>query len=222
MIDFKKNKNLTWGIITVVLIGILSAVSGIFPKADMTMAGMKEEVITYSIILESPSEFEEPVETKLSIIVHVVGAVQNPGVYELDENARVKDACEAAGGLTDKAAQKEVNMALRLSDGQQVFIPTSDEVSPKIVPQVEKRIDVTQSIPENSSLSNDSATLCVNINTAGLSEFTQLPGIGEVIGRNIIEYRDKNGPFFAPEDLINVSGIGESKLSKILPHVKVN
>ncbi len=128
------------------------------------------------------------------IYVDVCGAVNVPGVYELSENARVCDAIEAAGGLTEDAAREAVNMARTLSDGEQIFVASKAE----------------------SSLSDK-----LNINTATLEELCSLPGLGEAKAQAIIDYRLQHGSFQNLEDLMKVPGIKEGLYQKIREMIRI-
>ena len=138
------------------------------------------------------------------IAVYVSGAVRMPGVYTLDADARAADALRAAGGPADDADLDAVNLAMRLSDEQQVHFPTSGSAS----------------MPASGDASNREtgsygATGKLNINTATAEELETLPGIGERKAAAIVEHRGANGPFERVEDLVEVSGIGEGILASI-------
>ncbi len=143
-------------------------------------------------------ENTEPVEIR-SIFVFVCGAVVNPGLVELPEGSRIADALEKAGGFTENADISYVNLASVVSDGQKIYFP-----------------EIGENLPEESGQeTGDSADGRVNINTAGREVLCSLPGIGDAKAEAIIAYRDENGPFSKPEDIMNVSGIGESLYEKI-------
>lgn len=143
-------------------------------------------------------------------IVHVDGAVLEPGVVELHgSDLRVTDAVEAAGGLADGAVTTGVNLAEPLADGAKIHIPSEEELAEAPVAEL-----VGQR--ETSGATGDgAATLLVNVNTATLEELTTLPGVGEATATAIIEEREANGPFASPEDVMRVSGIGEKKLARM-------
>ena len=132
------------------------------------------------------------------IVVHVVGAVQKPGVYRLPAGSRIYQALEQAGGGLEGADLERINLAQPLVDGQQVFLPLKGAEG------------AGQPQPTGGVTSGK-----VNINTAGKEELENLPGIGAVKAQGIINYRQQHGPFQRIEDLLDVSGIGEKTLAEI-------
>ena len=147
------------------------------------------------------------------IYVHICGEVNEPGVYELKEDARVIDAIEAAKGLTQAASQQSVNQAEKLEDSQQIYIPSIKEV----------KEDVNQSVKSsdsNSSINNEGNGK-ININTASQEELTTLPGIGVAKAQKIIAYRQQNGSFSKIEDIMKISGIKEGLFNKISENITV-
>lgn len=147
------------------------------------------------------------------IYVHICGEVNEPGVYELKEDARVIDAIDAAKGLTKAASQQSVNQAEKLEDSQQIYIPSIKEV----------KEDVNQSVKSsdsNSSINNEGNGK-VNINTASQEELTTLPGIGVAKAQKIIAYRQQNGSFSKIEDIMKISGIKEGLFNKISENITV-
>lgn len=142
------------------------------------------------------------------IYVHVCGAVKNPTVYSLPEGSRVCDAITKAGGLTETAADDYVNQARFLTDGERVYIPEKDELSNLSASQYAAGQPV-------DSAGGSQEMLQVNINTAGISELTTLPGIGESRAESIIAYREKHGAFAKIEDIMKISGIKGAAYEKI-------
>ncbi|NLJ60059.1 MAG: ComEA family DNA-binding protein [Firmicutes bacterium] len=153
----------------------------------------------------SPKLEEEPED----LVVHVCGAVKNPGVYTLPQNARVADAVRLAGGLDDSAMEEAVNMAMRLTDSMQIYIPGIS--SSPVFTADGMHIAAGASDPGK-----------VNINTATASQLQELPGIGQTLAERILEFRTANGRFERPEDLMRVSGIGEKKYRDLKDSITVH
>jgi competence protein ComEA len=139
------------------------------------------------------------------IVIDIRGAVENPGVYELPPGARMQDAVDAAGGLTQNADLSTVNLARRLRDAEVVFvveIATAGGSTPG--PQL-----------ADSGFSEETSTPRININTASISELDVLPGIGEVTAGRIVEFREQNGPFRSVDDLVHVQGISTRTIENL-------
>lgn len=124
-----------------------------------------------------------------TIFVHILGAVERPGLYELREGDRAIDAVAAAGGFTDAADQAQLNLARFVVDGEQIVVPVMGE-TPAGAPAV-------------------TAQGKVNINTADEAALDTLPRVGPAMAARIIAWREANGRFTAIEDLMNVTGIGD-------------
>ena len=142
-----------------------------------------------------------------TIVVDVSGAVVNPGVYELTDGARVSDAIEAAGGLSEDADVSILNRASKVSDGMKVTVPTQGEQASSAGDGDTRTAASAQSAAQASGL--------VNINTATADELQALSGVGPSTAQAIVDDREKNGLFASAEDLMRVSGIGEKKFAKI-------
>ena len=145
------------------------------------------------------------------IYVHVCGAVKNAGVYKMTEGDRVFAAIEAAGGFLPDAAEESINQARILVDGEELYIPTREEI-----------LSSAGSFAPAGLAESDSKEQKVNINTADVSELTTLTGIGETRARAIIAWREQNGDFSSPEDLKNVEGIADKTYEKIKDRITVN
>jgi competence protein ComEA len=140
------------------------------------------------------------------ILVDVAGWVRRPGVYEFHDGDRVIDAIEAAGGARRGAALDALNLAAPLADGTQILVP---------------RRQASESASSAPSVGGGATSSKVNINSASAVELEALPGIGEVIAQEILDYRTENGPFGSVDDLLDVSGIGEVTLENIRDLVTV-
>jgi len=133
------------------------------------------------------------------VVVHVAGAVVSPGVYRLSDGARTIDAISAAGGARGDADVARVNLAARLSDGLRVYVPMIGETAAPIVDG-----------------SSDAATPGpINLNVATAEQLDALPGVGPATATAIIAYRRDHGPFGSVDQLLEVPGIGPSKLAQI-------
>ena len=141
------------------------------------------------------------------IFVHVLGAVRRPGLFELSTGARVMDAVAAAGGLTETADPAGTNLARKLSDGEQLYLPQLGEV-PAGPPPGAGPSGGAGGAGGGAADPGGPAAL-VNLNTAMLADLDTLPRIGPAMAQRILDFREANGPFAAIEDLRNVTGIGE-------------
>jgi competence protein ComEA len=148
-----------------------------------------------------------------TIVVEVRGAVQKPGVYELPGDARVQQALAAAGGPTDDADLKTINLARRVADADLIDVPVIETAKVPLV------VAPASTIPPTITV--DGATDLIDLNTATASELEALPGIGEVLSGRIVDYRNAHGPFRSVDDLTAVDGISEKLVDKIRPHVTV-
>jgi competence protein ComEA len=129
------------------------------------------------------------------VYVHVDGAVASPGVYALPSGARIFEAIAAAGGPTEEADPREMNLAARVADGQKLVIPA-------LAPPIEVRDDAPPSVSAAPTpIAPAPAGPRININTASQRILETLPGIGPVTAGRIIEYRQANGPFTRIEQL---------------------
>ena len=150
-------------------------------------------------------EITVPTSTPSSeLVVYVTGEVAAPGVYTLPITAeRVADAVGAAGGFTHDADANSVNLAAKLTDGQQIQVLALGEIG----------------ATNSEATSTDSL---ININSASLELLQTLSGIGPSRAQDIIDYREANGPFLRIEDIVKVRGIGEKTFEAILEHITVD
>ena len=148
---------------------------------------------------------EAPVKER-EIVVYVAGAVNRPGVVQLAEGARAKDAVDACGGFLPTADTNGVNLAQKLKDGMQVTVPEKSPQGTAVQGAAGgAQAGAAKSLPEGM----------VNINTADEKELDKLPGIGPAMAKRIVEYRTENGAFQAPEEIKRVKGIGDAKYEKM-------
>lgn len=158
---------------------------------------------------------EENSEKIATIKVHVSGAVKNEGVYELEEDARIADAIEKAGGVSDIANMKNVNLASKLEDGMKIYIPKQGEdvLENNLEENSNNKETTLGGSGTNSNVENEKGK--ININKATKEELDTLPGIGESTAQKIIKYREEHGSFKNIEELKEVKGIGDAKYEEI-------
>lgn len=193
----------------------------------------KKEVITFieEPVLEKEVEVEEE-PLPLMIKVDIKGMVNLPGVYELEEGKRVIDVINAAGGLKEGANTEVNNLSKKIYDEMVIIIYSDEEVDSFTKILEEEEIEEEKCKDYNSNITNDSCiekedTVIneidqkISINEATQELLITLPSIGEAKANSIIEYREENGPFQKIEDIMNVSGIGESLFEKIKDYITV-
>ena len=159
-----------------------------------------------------------------NIMVYVSGEVVKPGVYVLTSSARVIDALLAAGGATNQADLVVVNLAAPLVDAAQVYIPRIGSTPRVTLPRPHAGINLPAPGASGGVVTDGGATSAagiVDINIATLSDLDALPGVGPSTAQAIIDYRVANGPYASIEDLLNVRGIGPSKLAAMRSRVRV-
>ena len=201
------NKEKKMRLIIVIVIGII-AIVGIIKVVDIYYEKNNTEKISITNFVENEN-FDEKNDIKIK--VYITGEVKNQGVIELEEGARIADAIEKAGGKTEQANLKNVNLAYQLEDGQKIYIPNVNDIQTEIID------DSANGIVDDTAV-NQSA---ININKANESELQALNGIGESLAASIVQYRKENGKFETIEELKNVPGIGDSKFENIKEHIKV-
>ena len=197
----------------IVICAILGLVLGGFfllkpvVQAPAKESNLQTEVTTVSKDeKEDKNQKEEVVEQDL-ITVDVKGAVKSPGIYDLPVGSRINDAVQKAGGLTDNADSKSINLAQRISDEALVYVPTKEEVT---------------SQEAHSNASNTKENKKVNLNKASLEELKQVKGLGAKRAQDIIDHRESNGKFKSVDELKKVSGIGAKTIEKLKEYVTVD
>lgn len=150
-------------------------------------------------VLAAATEAEEP-----KVLVHVVGAVHSPGLYELVEGSRVADALARAGGPTPKADLETLNLASPVADGIQVVVPRRQQGAP-----------AGSAAAATGGTAGAGASAPVRLNSATAEELDALPGIGPVTAQKIVAHREEHGAFRAVDELEAVSGIGPKRVDAL-------
>lgn len=216
----------------VVYIIIISVIALIIYEVAIKKENLIENITDINTIEtseENETKEQEKVDITKKIMVYITGEVKNPGIYELEENSRIKDVIEKAGGLKETADITDINLATILQDEDKITIPSKEENkqekqnTEKI--QSNKQSKTTEKSQNTTSISTNATgknqNTKVNINTATQTELETLPGIGPSTASKIVSYRKENGKFKSIEEIKKVNGIGESKYKKIKELIKV-
>lgn len=169
-------------------------------------------------------------ESPADVVVHVSGAVATPGIVVVPAGARLADAVAAAGGLLDDALPERVNLARPVVDGEQVHVPRDgDDDLPPIGGGQPSRTEPGGAAGGPGGAAGGPAdgptgaagVGLVDLNRASAAELETLPGIGPAKAAAIVRHRDEHGPFAAPGDLRDVTGIGEATFQGLAELVTV-
>lgn len=156
------------------------------------------------------------------LVVSVIGLVDTPGLVTLPAGARVADALNAAGGATDGADLLGLNLARRLSDGEQIVVGIGAPPGRPVVMGSSIASDPASSSLDSASVANAPDTkVLVDLNSATLGELDSLPGVGPVTAAAIVAWREANGRFSSVDQLADVDGIGPARLDKLRDHARV-
>lgn len=176
------------------------------PEGGMTTAA--EPVTSGGSTDGSPGVGDAEPEAPVTVLVHVAGAVADPGVHRLDGDARVGDAVRAAGGGVAGADLDGLNLAAPVVDGSRLVVPRTGE---------EALVEMPPSAPADAANSGSDSDLDgpVDVNHAPTEALDRLPGVGPATAAAIVTERETNGPFVSVDDLERVAGIGPAKLAAI-------
>lgn len=204
--------------IIVICAGLGLALGGFFLLKPSSQTSVKETNLQAEVAAVSKEtstekevkkeEKEEPLEQEL-ITVDVKGAVKSPGIYDLPVGSRVHDAVQRAGGLTEEADSKSLNLAQKVSDEALVYVPTKGEEAASQ--------QTASGTPPSTSKDKK-----VNLNKASLEELKQVKGLGGKRAQDIIDHREANGKFKSVDELKKVSGIGAKTIEKLKDYVTVD
>lgn len=231
-LDEDKIKYIKWGLLFFVFFSLMS-----INCYQVYLLSREED--NNDIILENEVKEEVVADKKEEVTekvkVDIKGAIKKPGVYELDSNSIINDVIKLAGGLKTNASTKYLNLSKKILDEMVINIYTESEVK-----KMKEPVDVCE-VKDQDLTNCDDATIIVtnpdsnkdisnsnevvdnkvSINDGTKEELMTLSGIGEVKAQAIIDYRNKNGKFSKIEDLMNVSGIGESTYNQIKDNIKL-
>lgn len=211
--DLKTNKALLVGGAFIACLGIVFLFWSNRSTTEPVLEPFPEVKHSRSLQQEKKSEAENEAKSRVDnsgeVVVDVKGAVVSEGVYHLALGSRVTDAIKAAGGFTETADKKSVNLAQKLTDEGVVYVATVDEAVSVIAAQ-------------SSSGSPSSTGGKINLNKATVAELTTISGIGDKRAQDIIAYRESQGGFKSLEELTNISGIGHKTLERLKTEVSID
>ena len=227
--------SLTVIVIALLIISTIVLKKNLNSKKHNIESSYEEELVLKN---EEEPETKEELLAKEKCYVDIKGAVTNPGVYYVDCNNTVNDIINLSGGLLEKANTKVTNLAKKIFNEMVIIIYTEEEVkNSNIVDTVIEVIDKECNCPniQNDSCINTEITeeitnnknqesnnnQMININTASLNDLLELSGIGESKAKAIIDYRENNGNFKSIEELKNVDGIGDKLYEEIKGKIRV-
>lgn len=224
---YRYRKQIIIGIISIFLIGSIISISVYgFLKKDKK----SKEISVNTNSLKKKKEIKLDQSEVNNFKVDIKGEINNPGIYTLKENSRVIDVIEMAGGLTENANTSVINLSKKIIDEMVIIIYSNKQVEDfektKEIEQItqekcnqidENALKNDACITSNNNTSQDTNEIGgkISINSATKEELMNLPGIGESKAKDIINYREKNGPFENIEDITKVSGIGENIYAQI-------
>jgi competence protein ComEA len=143
------------------------------------------------------------------VVVHVAGAVRDPGVYKLPADARVDDAVARAGGATRRADLGGLNLAAKVEDGRQVLVPERPG----------RGGGASAASPASPGADAAAEGQPLNLNTATLEQLDTLSGIGPTTAQKILDFREERGGFGSIEELGEIPGIGDKRLASLREEV---
>ena len=167
----------------------------------------------------SPSRVEVIIPTPAPIVVHVLGAVNNPGVYTLPPGSRMADAIKAAGGPDADADLSRFNLAARAPDGARIHVPSAVELGTETPESGHDEATPGTAGRDSPAGPGGASTALVDLNTAPASVLTTLPGIGNKRADAIIAYRQTRGEIASVDDLLEIEGFGPATIESIRPFV---
>lgn len=237
----KKIQIILFTICFILLTGILYTNFYMKPRIDETILleepkdSMTEEVLVIqdSVSVQQEEIVEESKNSELIteekerlIYVHICGEVKKPGVYQLDDGARLVEVVECAGGLSKEAATEYVNLAQCVVDGMRYYIPNKSEVKEESLIEGIQLFDYSvqdvSSSDESKLRQNGQTDGLININTATKEELMTLSGVGASKADSIIEYRESVEKYKKIQDIMKVEGIKEGLFKKIQSKITVD
>ena len=220
-IEFTRNQKLALLVILgLAVIGISVSYSRNSRHSGDVVLTEPDKGSTNVVASDSDSPYTQSKDRK--VVFQVAGCVNVPGVYSLPYGSRVYEAIKAAGGLKPNANTESLNLAARIEDASKIIVPAAAQTSTTPVgpaATVSLAPEETKSSATAGRKFSRPGEGLVHINSAGINELQQLPGVGPSTAQKIIDYRSQIGHFRSPEQIMDVKGIGPKKYEKMRPFV---
>jgi competence protein ComEA len=158
-------------------------------------------------------------EENKTIKVCILGEIIRPGVYTLNEDDRIEQLVDMAGGFTSVAQKSMINLAKKLKDEDLIRIPNMKD---KTQTQTQTQPLSGNGLEENITESNQSENSLININTATKEQLKELPRIGDAIAQRILDHREQVGAFKKIENIMDVSGIGAKMFENLKNKITID
>lgn len=197
-------------LVAAVAVVLLRTPRGPTPRLSLPVAGTDPAGGT------SPAPSGATATTAATATVHAAGAVASPGVYAVPTGSRVADVVTAAGGPLAEADVTSLNLAARVADGDRVYVPRQGEAPPS-----GPSGGGAGTGAGGGAAGTTARAAPLDLNAATAEELDALPGVGPATARSILSYRNRHGRFRSVNELLEVPGIGPSKLETLRPLVKV-
>ena len=190
----------------------------VYFQTETSVAGTQqnEDVAATEIMAENNADDTQTAGSDKKRFVYICGAVNVPGVYEVEQNARLYEVVEAAGGLREDAAEESVNQARQIEDGEMIRILTQEEAAQ--AGDEEAGEGAENDVKAETANDSDGR---IDLNLATVAELMTLPGIGQAKADSIVRYREKNGAFSSIEEIKQGEGIKEGVYNRIKDNIKV-
>lgn len=196
-------------------IALLCALAAVALFAVLRPAAAPPSLVTQTQSLAQP--YRRPHSPRLSgAVVYVAGAVARPGLYEVPEGARADVAVKAAGGFTAQADPASVNLAERVSDGEEIAVLAQGQS--RVVRRSSSRSARRRKGRRHALL----PAAAIDLNRADAAALSSLPGVGEILAARIVEYRRVNGPFASVDELADVAGMTQRRVDELAPYLRAD
>ena len=215
------------GVLCIIVVGIIyiatSGSSSRVVSGEYVIYAAQDEDYAEAAVVVAEAALAETVvehvsEEPATLVVHIAGEVNSPGVVSLPDGSRVYSAIELAGGATNYADLAQINLAAFVRDAMQIVVPAFGEEAVIIYEETPPAIFSAPGVSSSNSVNSDGL---INLNTATAAELQTLPGVGPALSQNIIDFRDAHGGFSSVEELINVPRIGAATLDRLRLLVKI-